>query len=102
MNIERHNQIIAKIEENPSCWNQKEWHCGTAHCYGGWAQILSGKNADIRAVRRDARQWLGLSSFEADRAFSSVNTLEYLKSLPEMFSSNRDGLDANLNTKEQS
>ena len=56
MNIERHNQIIAKIEENPSCWNQAHWHCGTAHCYGGWAQILSGKKADIAIVCRNANQ----------------------------------------------
>ena len=122
MNIERHNQIIAKIEENPSCWNQAHWHCGTAHCYGGWAQILSGKKADIATSRRDARQWLDLSFWEAGISFSVFNTLEDLKNLPEMFSYNhdgythdgythdgydrdgynRDGLDANLNTKEPS
>jgi hypothetical protein len=91
MNIELHNKIIAKITANPECWNQESWHCGTSHCYGGHAQIMSGNPANDTTVRRDARIALDLSGPEADYAFAGSRTLEELKELPEWI--NRDGYD---------
>ena len=79
MNIERHNQIIAKIEADPESWNQKAWHCETKHCYAGYAQILSGKGSNNILVRHDARLWLQISKKEANYLFSRERTLEDLK-----------------------
>jgi hypothetical protein len=85
MNIERHNAIIARIEADPSCWNQSAWHCSTSHCYGDWAQIESGKPANDKTVRGDAREWLDLNRYEAEYAFAGHRTLSELKALPERF-----------------
>jgi hypothetical protein len=92
-NIERHNQIIEQIESNPKTWNQEYWHCGTAHCYGGWAQVFSGREPNEHTVMRDAREWLGLTRYQADSAFNANNTLTFLKELPKLFSYDKDGFD---------
>jgi hypothetical protein len=92
-NVERHNQIIDQIEKHPETWKQNDWHCGTTHCYGGWAQVFSGAKPKHLTGIQDARVWLGLTGYQADIAFFSRNTLEFLKSLPELFSYDQDGYD---------
>ena len=91
MNLERHNQIIAMIEANPKSWNQLYWHCGTSHCYGGWAQVLSGATINKNTAFEDARRWLELSIFEAKEAFNIHNSLDDLKDLPNNFTYNEHG-----------
>lgn len=34
----RLDEIIRIIEGNPDHWNQNYWHCGTSHCFAGFAQ----------------------------------------------------------------
>jgi hypothetical protein len=92
-NLKLHNEIIETIEANPSCWKQNSWHCGTSHCYGGWAQIKSGKPANDGTVRRDARMALGLTLTEANYAFNGSNSLETIKNLPKYLKEYRDGFD---------
>lgn len=29
------------IKENPQHWNQQSWHCGTTHCFAGFAELLA-------------------------------------------------------------
>ena len=76
MNRDTFQKVLDKISGDPSCWNQHDWHCGTQHCFGGWAQILSGKEVDPKTARRDARKFLQLSSKEADYLFAGHRTLE--------------------------
>ncbi len=78
-NLENIKLVLDKIETNPECWDQKSWHCGTSHCFGGWAQILSGKEADSGTVRRDARIFFGFNRREAEYYFDGNRTLEELK-----------------------
>jgi hypothetical protein len=92
--------VLAKIEAHPETWYQASWHCDTTHCFGGWAQILSGCEQTERAaqVRRDARRWLGLTRYEADLLFAGQNTLQRIRELVEQFTSpgagyDRDGYD---------
>lgn len=33
--------VLKTIEENPQHWDQNNWHCGTSHCFAGFAQLLS-------------------------------------------------------------
>lgn len=101
-NIENCKLVLQKIKENPDQWNQGSWHCGTSHCFAGWAQILSGKEANNDTVRRDARIFLGLTRDDADYYFSPSRTLEDLETVVEdgydrngydRAGYNRDGLD---------
>ena len=72
-------EIMEMIEANPSCHTQTSWHCETSHCFGGWAQIKSGRHADDSTVVRDARVWLGLTRYEAGRLFAGHNTRKALR-----------------------
>ena len=92
-NQERHDAIMAKIDANPSCWDQTSWHCGTAHCYAGHAQIMAGKPADDDAARRDARQWLGLTRAQADYLFDPDRALEELRHGVDAEGRTADGFD---------
>jgi hypothetical protein len=76
MNLERFKIIVNRIKDNPSCWNQKVWHCGSAHCIAGHAQIDSGKAADGATARRDAIEWLDLSEQEANCLFAAHRTIK--------------------------
>lgn len=33
--------VMRTIEENPGHWNQLRWHCGSSHCFAGFAQCLA-------------------------------------------------------------
>lgn len=68
MNLDNWKLVLDKIKDDPSCWKQNEWHCGTKHCFAGWAQILGGNKVtenNSRAVRRDARMFLEISRTDA-------------------------------------
>ena len=82
-NIENCKLVLQKIKENPDQWNQGDWHCGTSHCFAGWAQILAGKEANDGTARRDARIFLGLNRHEADYYFSAYRTLDDLETVVE-------------------
>jgi hypothetical protein len=73
-------KVLEKIESCPAEWKQDSWHCGTKHCFAGWAQVLANKPVSNETVRRDARQFLGLTMAEADYLFAGHRTLEDFKS----------------------
>jgi hypothetical protein len=83
MNLENFNKVLAVIEADPSKWNQGEWHseCGTKHCIAGWSQILAGRKANINTVRGDAREFLDLTSFEAEWLFNPRRTIDNFKAV---------------------
>jgi len=91
MNTENFQRVLEKIEACPAEWDQGSWHCGTKHCFAGWAQILSGKPANDATARVDAREWLGLTRYEADYFFSMVRTLEDFQAGYDKDGYNRDG-----------
>jgi hypothetical protein len=93
MNRENYRKVLDQIEAHPETWNQSFWHCGTTHCFAGWAQILSGKPADDGTVRRDARIYLDLSLIEADYLFAPQRTLDDLRDGYNRDGYNRAGLD---------
>lgn len=43
--------VYAAILANPQHWNQEHWHCGTTHCFAGFAQLMAyglPVTADVR------------------------------------------------------
>lgn len=60
-NVERLRAVLTQIEEHPETWDQSQWHCGSSHCFMGWAQVMSGKRENVATMRRDVRPWLGLT-----------------------------------------
>lgn len=62
----RLGRIVNRILENPECWDQNNWHCGTAHCIMGHAQIDAGKEPDSDTAFDDGMEWLGLSIEDAN------------------------------------
>jgi hypothetical protein len=79
MNRHNYEKVLAQIEADPTCWNQSSWHCGTQHCFFGWAQILSGKEASGSTVRRDARIYLDLSWADANYLSDPLRSLAEIK-----------------------
>ena len=79
MNREHYQQVLDQITAHPETWDQTQWHCGTTHCFAGWAQLLSGHPAKDATVRRHARMYLDLSFEEANWLFSTEITLAELQ-----------------------
>lgn len=50
MNIRLLRRIQEKILAEPENFNMRTWTCGTAHCIGGWACVLSGKVEEDTSV----------------------------------------------------
>jgi hypothetical protein len=92
MNKENFKKVLDHIEAHPETWDQATWHCGTSHCFAGWAQIMSGKEADQKTVVGDAREWLDLSSADAAWFFRGDAKLQdFRNALSEEGGYNRDG-----------
>lgn len=59
MNVKLLNEIKERITREPETLNMSVWHCDTAHCIAGWAQVLVfPRNDDLMTVERDARRAL--------------------------------------------
>jgi hypothetical protein len=89
-NIENIQKALTLIEQNPACWNQTQWHCGTSHCFFGHGQILAGKEPNNDTARRDGRIFFGFTKEETDYYSCSYRTLNELKTALEDFY-NADG-----------
>ena len=40
INTELLQLTLKTIKENPEHWDQTRWHCGTSHCFAGFAQLI--------------------------------------------------------------
>jgi hypothetical protein len=86
MNTQLLLKIADTIAKRPKGLVMRHWHadatigtcvrtpkCGTAHCIGGWAAILTGDNSRVTdntpAVVRRYGKLLGLSPAQAERLF---------------------------------
>ena len=83
---------LAAIEANPQHWEQAEWHCGTSHCFGGFAEMLRlGKSPTCQAPlegnvvnggllgRYATQDWLGLEEDEWDEITDLDNSLDDIR-----------------------
>jgi hypothetical protein len=69
-------QVVNQIIKHPETWDQSNWHCGSSHCVGGWAQVMGGREPDAARVFEDARKLLGLSEGQASWLFYGGRTFE--------------------------
>lgn len=69
--------VLGTIEANPQHWDQRNWHCGTSHCFAGTAQLLARQMPLTTRVDADhpyiviggehnhpcgdAQEWLGVT-----------------------------------------
>ena len=88
---------VNKVLENPECWDQKTWHCGTKHCIGGWCQILGGRRESEAGVMGDVIELLGISRADAEWLCSATRTIAelhgYASALLDPDSFDRDGFN---------
>jgi len=75
---------LDKIHANPELWDQTIFHCGSAHCYMGWCDIISGnwdgdKRGDV--VSQKTIDLIGLNDCEYDEFVDPDNSLARLEAL---------------------
>lgn len=100
VNVELLQKTLDTIKANPQHWDQSKWHCGTSHCFAGFAELIA-KNIPIETdesiLIRDERfydpkfnDWstsehatelLGISDNDAETLFASYRTLEDLEEM---------------------
>lgn len=90
VNKELIRKTMNQILQNPEAWDQKTWHCGTSHCFAGWATILSGwvPNNRSEVIKRGtdelmntsdaAQEELGIGWALAGWMFAGVRDMEGL------------------------
>ena len=85
---------------NPKHWRQGSWHCGTSHCFAGFAEMIrlaenpteqcseahycpsdaiDGMQRAALADREETQKWLDLTDEEWGRVVDGGNSLEDLK-----------------------
>lgn len=100
VNVELLQKTLDAIKANPQHWEQSVWHCGTSHCFAGFAELIDrGLPIDTHEdILRDepeffcpydsdwntsshATELLGLEDDDATELFWSCNSLSRLESL---------------------
>lgn len=112
MNIKRYKQVLENIKEHPESWNQKIWHCGTQHCFAGWAEMFENSEfkpfSEVIALFESyptdwnksqftiqvATKWLDLDFHQADWLFSPNRKIEdFERELKNHHLYDKNGLD---------
>lgn len=75
------NQIL----KHPKTWRQSAWHCGSSHCFAGWAQILGGLPAMEAGIESAFEELVGLTEEESYQFWNISNSLRRLYALSEAF-----------------
>jgi hypothetical protein len=109
MNIDLLQQIKSRILAEPDAFRMDYWSCGTAHCIGGWACVLSGyemqdTDSGIRGARltngfgtmTTAGDLLGLSFEDTDgwETPSEAERLFFTENWPQDFEDRYDAAEA--------
>lgn len=95
VNVGLLQKTLDTIKANPQHWNQKTWHCGTSHCFAGFAELIANNipietsSEDLVAIRHTkllpygtgsyAEKLLGISDDDGEALFHGHNTLEELE-----------------------
>lgn len=102
VNWDLFGRVVEAIEARPGQHNQGSYHCGTSHCFAGWAELLSMQEKgvlpvpaaeyhvlnwrafwhlqqqcglDAASTHKNAQKILGLSDGQADYLFDEHREL---------------------------
>lgn len=98
-NKERLEAVLEQINKHPKTWIQSDWHCGSSHCFMGWAQVMSGKRPDDDKALADGAKWLGLTHTEALQLSCAGNSRADLRKIVKQILRNKDNLCARLGVR---
>ena len=95
VNVELLQKTLDTIKANPRHWDQSYWHCGSSHCFAGFAELIANDipiethEEDLLNMRYnkklgvstpiEAERLLGISDEDGDVLFFGYNTLEQLE-----------------------
>ena len=77
-NVKLAVEVINHILDNPETWDQRDWHCGTTHCFAGHVQIMGGRAKDDDTCPQDLTDLLQCSAEDAAWLTNSRRTLSEL------------------------
>jgi hypothetical protein len=69
------------IENNPSHWDQSNWHCGTSHCLAGFCDIVQNYTViDLNKIKFDVpTSDFAIQNPKLNYLFKADNTLDYIR-----------------------
>ena len=86
-NVKLAVEVLNHILDNPDLWDQRDWHCGTTHCFAGHVQIMGGRPERAETCPQDMIDLLQCSAEDARWLAYSLRTLlelhAYVKSYVE-------------------
>ena len=71
MNQIHFKMVMDAIKANPASWNQGTYHCKTAHCFAGHAELLLGQSDPTRTVEIANRVDRIIQLVDEDRRLST-------------------------------
>ena len=78
-------KVLDYIKAHPEEWDQRNWHCGTTHCFGGFVEMFAtGEKESWESTWVVAEEALGIDVIDASMLFSEHNTLMNLSQLIKM------------------
>jgi hypothetical protein len=94
MNKELFAQVLSFIKADPQSWNQKRWHCESAHCFAGHVELLTLGEA-TKNTAGIARAALAISHAQADYLFDPARSLQDFDQIDEhpLFTDDVDALE---------
>lgn len=79
MNVHNVKRVMKAIAEAPAQdFDMRKWHCGTAHCIGGWCEVIAhGEDFNnivptlemAKATRTRAKAFLGITDEQVLKLF---------------------------------
>jgi hypothetical protein len=79
-------RTLEAVEQNPQHWDQRSWHCGTSHCFGGFAEMIRLERGVSEECVDAQIMWCPLVkggrhliSWEATRAWLGLNTDDWAR-----------------------
>ena len=112
VNVELLQKTLDTIKANPEHWNQYHWHCGTSHCFAGFAELIANGipiQTDDKTLRtysgfsdspesvywkteRNAQKLLNINDDDASILFAGYNSLLDLERMVHLLAK-EDSLD---------
>ena len=78
--------VLEHVQKHPETWDQERWHCGTSHCFAGFAQTWNGAEGDSGTCQEAALEALGITREGGQLLFDCYNTMEEIGTFVDILS----------------